>query len=190
MERLDATKPIQVTGMEMKKEKKTTFVRLVAISDTHGRHRSIPIDNVPKGDVLIHTGDVTNTGEFEQYEDFLKWVCTETSFEKLVIIAGNHDITAHSVYYEKKGRKRFHSHKKKRYEPSRVRELLSQGKFVHEKRAIEVIYLEDDGAVVENLLFWGSPWQVRGSSYFCFSYAITQQQQQQQQTARILRLGI
>ena len=48
---------------------------------------------------------------------------------------------------------------KYRYESSKVRELLSRGKYVHEKRTIEVIYLEDDGAIVENLFFWGSPWQ-------------------------------
>ena len=100
--------------VKLKDPSSSKYVRLVAISDTHGRHRSIPIDNVHlmKGDVLIHCGDITNTGEFEQYEDFLKWVCTDTSFKKLVIIAGNHDTTVHTSYYERKGRKRFHGHKK------------------------------------------------------------------------------
>ena len=65
----------------------------------------------------------------------------------------------HTSYYKRKGRKRFHRRKKTPYEPSKVRALLNQGKYVHEKRTIEVIYLEDDGAIVENLFFWGSPWQ-------------------------------
>ena len=89
----------------------------------------------------------------------MKWVCTDTSFDKLVLIAGNHDTTVHTSYYERRGRKRFHSRKKEPYDPSKVRDLLTQGKYVHEKRTIEVIYLEDDGAIVENLFFWGSPWQ-------------------------------
>ena len=37
------------------------IVRVVCISDTHGKHRGCSA--VPNGDVLIHGGDFTNTGE-------------------------------------------------------------------------------------------------------------------------------
>ena len=35
----------------------------MCISDTHGLHRGVA---VPRGDILIHCGDITNTGEPDQ----------------------------------------------------------------------------------------------------------------------------
>lgn len=60
---------------------------IVAISDTHGLHRSLTI---PEGDILVHAGDITRSGELETVVDFNEWLGTLPHQHKIVI-AGNHD---------------------------------------------------------------------------------------------------
>jgi Icc-related predicted phosphoesterase len=64
-------------------------VRIVAISDTHGRHRSLEI---PAGDVLVHAGDLSMRGEPEVLADLDDFLGSQPHAEKLVI-AGNHDFS-------------------------------------------------------------------------------------------------
>lgn len=45
------------------------WTRFVCISDTHSR--SFPI---PDGDVLLHSGDLTNTGTVSDFEVTMKWL--------------------------------------------------------------------------------------------------------------------
>jgi len=63
-------------------------MRIVAISDTHARHRAIPA--VPDGDVLVHAGDMTSVGEPEHVQDLNAWF-GELPHPTKIIIAGNHD---------------------------------------------------------------------------------------------------
>jgi len=60
---------------------------LVCISDTHNRHAELEI---PDGDVLIHSGDITERGELQSVGDFAAWLATQPHEHKIVI-AGNHD---------------------------------------------------------------------------------------------------
>ncbi|MGV3524437.1 MAG: metallophosphatase domain-containing protein [Candidatus Sericytochromatia bacterium] len=62
-------------------------MRLVCLSDTHGRHREL---TVPPGDVLIHAGDLTRRGRAHEIADFNDWLATLPHSQKMVI-AGNHD---------------------------------------------------------------------------------------------------
>merc|ERR1719312_663751 len=62
-------------------------VRLVCISDTHGKHWDLQI---PTGDILIHSGDFTNTGTYQEVEDFDLWLESLAHPYKLVV-PGNHD---------------------------------------------------------------------------------------------------
>ncbi|MFK8005555.1 MAG: metallophosphatase domain-containing protein [Saprospiraceae bacterium] len=62
-------------------------MKYIAISDTHGCHRQLEL---PKGDVLLHAGDVCNQGNQEQVADFLVWM-SELDFEHKILIRGNHD---------------------------------------------------------------------------------------------------
>src|SRR5215207_816279 len=66
---------------------KLRSLRFVALSDTHGRHRSI---RLPKGDVLLHAGDVSYYGKKEEVLDFLNWFSAQ-KFRYKIFIAGNHD---------------------------------------------------------------------------------------------------
>lgn len=63
------------------------ITKLVAISDTHNRHRDV---KVPKGDVLIHCGDFLGSQSEFQLKDFLKWFSAHPH-ELKILIAGNHD---------------------------------------------------------------------------------------------------
>ncbi|MFR9543888.1 MAG: metallophosphatase domain-containing protein [Rikenellaceae bacterium] len=62
-------------------------LKIIAISDTHGRHRELKI---PKCDVLIHLGDVCNFGEANEIMDFIVWF-SELPIKHRIYISGNHD---------------------------------------------------------------------------------------------------
>lgn len=120
-------------------------IRFVCISDTHGRHRSI--SHMPPGDVLLHGGDITNSGELEQLEDFSSWL-GKLAYKHKVVIAGNHDITLDPAFYaQETNRKRFHRHKTI-YNIASCRAALKN-----------CIWLEDDLVCVEGYTIYGSPWQ-------------------------------
>ena len=62
-------------------------MKLVLISDTHGFHNGMTL---PKGDILIHAGDVTGRGLYSQVADFIGWFAAQPHKYK-VMVAGNHD---------------------------------------------------------------------------------------------------
>jgi Icc-related predicted phosphoesterase len=62
-------------------------MRMVVISDTHGRHDGW---NVPDGDVLVHCGDLTKRGTLAQLRAAATFVRSLPHQHKIVI-AGNHD---------------------------------------------------------------------------------------------------
>jgi Icc-related predicted phosphoesterase len=64
-------------------------VRIVCISDTHGRHARL---GVPDGDVLIHAGDFMARGDTpREITDFNHWLGSLPHPYK-VVVAGNHDL--------------------------------------------------------------------------------------------------
>lgn len=62
-------------------------MRVVCVSDTHGRHRDV---RVPDGDLLVHAGDVTRHGTLRELEDFAAWLNALPHRVK-VVVGGNHD---------------------------------------------------------------------------------------------------
>lgn len=105
-------------------------MKVVAISDTHGKHREI---DLPEGDLLVHAGDITWRGELDIMRDFDAW-CGEVKsahgYSEVLLVAGNHDFSL-------------------------------EGK----KPALPLLgncrYLEDAGAEIAGVRFWGSPWTPR-----------------------------
>jgi Icc-related predicted phosphoesterase len=63
-------------------------MKLIAISDTHGKHKQI--DRIPDGDVIIHAGDITNQGEIHVLDNFSEWFAALPHAHK-IFISGNHD---------------------------------------------------------------------------------------------------
>jgi len=104
-----------------------TKKKLVFISDTHGQHEQLEL---PKGDILIHAGDVSKSGNKLEVENFLNWF-SKLDFAGKVFIAGNHDF-----YFESASQKE-------------IENLIPKG----------VIYLNDSMAKIQGISFWGSPIQ-------------------------------
>lgn len=71
--------------------------RIVCISDTHNN-----TPKLPPGDVLIHAGDLTNQGSYDELERTVAWL-EKAPFEVKIVVAGNHEITLDERFYEEKG---------------------------------------------------------------------------------------
>lgn len=116
-------------------------MKIILISDTHGLHNSIR-QPLPKGDVLIHAGDVCNIGSESDVRDFVYWFQNLEGYDAKIFIAGNHDWG-----FERK-------------EPWLYQyindENLSQS---------DCHYLEDEPLIIEDpkfsrpIKFYGTPWQ-------------------------------
>ena len=61
-------------------------IRIVCISDTHNATPELPL-----GDILIHAGDLTAHGTFDEVQAQLRWLASQPHPHKIVV-AGNHDI--------------------------------------------------------------------------------------------------
>lgn len=100
-------------------------MKFVIISDTHGQHKNLTL---PKGDVIIHAGDISQRGKESEILDFLNWF-KDLDFKYKIFIAGNHDFF---------------------FEETSVKDIQ---KIIPEN----IIYLCDSGVEVEHIKIWGSP---------------------------------
>lgn len=77
-------------------------MRITCISDTHTKQRYIDgnttrrqgggVNHLPGGDLLIHAGDIMNSGHDPvDIEDFMDWFSGQEQYRAQVFIAGNHD---------------------------------------------------------------------------------------------------
>ncbi len=60
--------------------------RFVCISDTHNANPGGSF-KLPKGDVLIHAGDMSNQGSYSELKKTVQWL-EEADFEAKIVIAG------------------------------------------------------------------------------------------------------
>jgi predicted phosphodiesterase len=105
---------------------------ITAISDTHGQHKSILDKYLPGGDCIIHAGDVSSRGTYNEIESFMSWF-NELPYRYKIMIAGNHDF-----FFE-------------RATKIVIQEMLD--------KYPNIIYLNDSGIEIEGIKFWGSPVQ-------------------------------
>ena len=63
-------------------------MRILHLSDTHGKHHLLK--NLPKADVIIHSGDASFAGSDSEVLDFLNWFC-DLNYKHKIFVAGNHD---------------------------------------------------------------------------------------------------
>ena len=69
-------------------------MRITLISDTHTKHDELSYDptDLPGGDLLIHAGDLMNSGRNPMdIHKFCKWFDGLNQYDTKVFIAGNHD---------------------------------------------------------------------------------------------------
>lgn len=99
-------------------------MKLVLISDTHSLHRNLIL---PKGDIIIHAGDITDRGTKKEVVDFLDWF-SDLDYEHHIFIGGNHDA----------------------YLDDNTVDLL-------DILPSNVTYLNNNATQINKLKFWGSP---------------------------------
>jgi len=114
-------------------------MRITVISDTHTKHGLIPLTDLPGGDLLIHAGDIMNSGyNKNDILDFCTWFHSLEQYDKKIFIAGNHD-------------RMFENH------PEGVEELLNI--------YFDIDYLQDEAYDLYDMdtdtstKIYGSPWQ-------------------------------
>jgi len=121
-------------------------MRITLISDTHTKHDELSYDpkDLPGGDLLIHAGDLMNSGRNpEDIKEFCKWFNGLEQYDHKVFIAGNHDRMFEDV-------------------PEQAMEIVNSYKWID--------YLQDDWIIVGDGLInetgekqtakiYGSPWQ-------------------------------
>jgi Icc-related predicted phosphoesterase len=83
---------------------------------------------VPAGDVLVHSGDLTSEGTLSDYDDVFDWLDAMPHPYKL-LVAGNHD----SLF---------------QHFATLIRTRIPKS----------ITYLEDAETIIDGLKFWGSPW--------------------------------
>ena len=106
---------------------KTAQHRITLISDTHTKHEGL---RLPGGDILIHAGDIMNSGrDIKDVKRFLTWFESQ-DYKNLIFIAGNHD-------------RMFQTHK------DAVSELLEQYP--------SITYLQDESVTINGINIYCSP---------------------------------
>ena len=106
-------------------------MKIMFLSDTHGRHREITelYGELPYVDIMVHSGDCTRYGEFEETDLFMNWFSKQNAKHK-VLVAGNHDFVLQQM--------------------DRRNWLLANN--------YGVTYLEDSFINIDGLGIYGSPW--------------------------------
>ena len=102
-------------------------MKLVLISDTHGQHRGL---SLPEGDMIIHAGDISRSGDSAEVMEFLQWYA-DLDYKHKIFVAGNHD-----YFFED-------------LDPESFQFILPD----------DVTYLNDSGIEIEGKNIWGSPVQ-------------------------------
>jgi len=102
-------------------------MKITLISDTHSKHNQLTL---PKGDILIHAGDVSSRGNKREVKNFLNWF-SKQDYKYKIFIAGNHDF-----FFEQENE-------------NIIQEIIPEN----------IIYLNDSGIEIEGIKIWGSPIQ-------------------------------
>lgn len=108
--------------------------RFVLISDTHNTEPALP-----RGEILVHAGDLTGNGGRKQTEAAMRWIGEQAQkFEWVVFVGGNHDW--------------FFYHLSRAMGANAVREFVRP-------YGENIIYLEDEFTLVAGAKIYGSPAQ-------------------------------
>ena len=70
--------------------------RFVCVSDTHNASPADGGFKLPKGDVLIHAGDLTKQGTYAELQKTLDWI-EQADFEVKIVVAGGSPYHSNSI---------------------------------------------------------------------------------------------
>ncbi|KAI6381496.1 hypothetical protein MCOR25_001190 [Pyricularia grisea] len=127
--------------------------RFVCISDTHNHEVKLP-----KGDVLIHAGDLTNQGTLSELSKAVRWL-EKTDFEAKIVIAGNHDISLDAEFYQQYGT---HFHNQRLESPADCIDILkSSPSIIYLCQSTAKIRLSSPSGPRTKFTVFGSPYSPR-----------------------------
>ncbi|KZF22138.1 Metallo-dependent phosphatase [Xylona heveae TC161] len=146
---------------------KSRKVRLVCVSDTHNASALTGAFKLPRGDILVHAGDLSNQGSLSELRRAAEWI-EKTEFQVKIVIAGNHDITLDQEFYQQYGPYFHNQHPQDSQECIKLfTESQNITYLTHSAATVRVPYL--DGTEVKLKVF-GSPYSpARGRWAFGYS---------------------
>jgi len=106
-------------------------MKITGIADIHTFYDDVII---PDTDVLIIAGDVLGAGIIEEWNKFITWI-SKINVDNIIYVAGNHDRVLEDEKTKEQAKK----------------DLEEAG----------IIYLEDSSVTIDNIKFYGSPWQIK-----------------------------
>ncbi|KAM7203441.1 Metallo-dependent phosphatase-like protein [Naviculisporaceae sp. PSN 640] len=157
-------------------------IKVVCISDTHNTQ---PI--IPPGDILIHAGDLTEDGSFEEVQAGISWLSSQPHKFKF-FIAGNHDVLFDDGFLQK--------YPHQRYGDDRTRHDLDWGTVEHLHdawRTIEIPLARDDGhaasgsqTTARRVTLFGSP---RTPKYGVSAFQYSSEEGEKHWTTKVANMG-
>ena len=113
-------------------QRRTHRMRILHLSDTHGHHRELTA--LPQADVVVHSGDITFHGSYDEVMDFVRWFAA-LPYKNKLFIAGNHDFSLAGEQSDGKDMQ------------EKINALLPENTY----------YLCNSGVEIEGLSFYGIP---------------------------------
>ncbi|KAF9072975.1 Metallo-dependent phosphatase-like protein [Rhodocollybia butyracea] len=77
--------------------KESGWTRFVCLSDTHSNTHWDKDGRMPRGDVLLHAGDLSRWGHVRMLKKTIDWLGNLEGYGSKIIIAGNHDVSYFST---------------------------------------------------------------------------------------------
>jgi Icc-related predicted phosphoesterase len=105
-------------------------MKIVAISDTHSKHKYLTDDLLGDADMIICAGDISTRGGKSEVIDFLNWY-SKLPYQYKILIAGNHDF----IFEQEQT----------------INSILEEYP--------NIIYINDSGITINDIKIWGSPIQ-------------------------------
>lgn len=106
-------------------------MKIIHLSDSHSMHDQIPIGRFDDVDMIIHSGDCSNSSHLQtsvfEIMEFLEWY-EKVPVKYKILVAGNHDTAIERKAITKE-------------------DMAMKG----------IIYLENESIEIEGLKIWGSP---------------------------------
>lgn len=106
------------------------------LSDTHNKHVKTTLD-LPGGDLLIHSGDISSMGYDHEIKNFCNWFDRVSDYSHRIFIAGNHDFGFQN-------------------DPEKCKEVIESYKWINYLQDSYILLGDDSEKMVK---VWGSPWQ-------------------------------
>ena len=131
-------------------------MRITHISDTHNKHNQLN-GELPGGDLLIHSGDITSLGREREVANFIKWFNGIDNYTHKVFIVGNHDMSFDSEQLLRNKLEYFDG-EIDWDTPASIGKPQWLDILLASDLNSNVFYLENSDVAIEGVKIWGSPY--------------------------------